>query len=72
MRPGRAPDYQLIRAVGDLPAGAFVRPIEMKWVPKETIERLGIDKMFLDENEYVVCYARFGMVLIERANIREV
>lgn len=74
MKSGRSPNYRLKRPVhvGDvvLPVGAFVRPIEFHYVPKDTLERLHFEEW--RAAVAVVCYTRLGMVVIERDYIEEV
>lgn len=78
MSRGRAPNYIITEehtyslGVSDyrtLPAGTFVRPLELHYVPKHIIE----DKAHLDFNKVtqIYCYCRFGIVAIPRKIIKE-
>ena len=51
-----------------IPAGSFVRPIEFKYVPKETISRAG----FFSKADSQFCYTRYGILIIPKILIRSI
>lgn len=53
-----------------LPCGAFVRPIELCYVPQHILEAEG-NKYFSPTLE-VFCYTRIGIVPIHKSYLREV
>lgn len=61
---GTSPDQRT------LPAGTFVRPLELHYVPKHCISNPE-NKWFNSETE-VFCYTRYGIVVIRKDNIKEV
>lgn len=72
----RTPNYVLSEAhyhhVGPmdartLPAGTFVRPIELCYVPKHVTEA---NREF-DKEKEVYCYCRYGILPIPKSIIRE-
>lgn len=74
---GRAPHFTLSDAVKvyigygeplELPQGAFVRPIDERYVPKHILE----DTTRLRSNDEVFCYTRYGIIPILKSMIREV
>lgn len=75
MKAGRSPNYRLKSPhhVGEyiLPVDAYVRPIELHYVPKDTLERLGRTVEWMNHELEVVCYTRLGMVIIPRDKLQE-
>lgn len=72
------PDYVLVQAYfyssslydsKSLDAGAFVRPIELCYVPKHVVE----DKRWsgFNKNTDVFCFTSLGIVPIPRAHMRK-
>lgn len=76
--PPRVPDYVITEDYSftfdrtdtkTLPAGSFVKPIELVYVPKHVVEQdrwRGFNKA-----KDVFCYTRLGIVSIPRKIIRE-
>ena len=65
------PNYALNRAVGELPDGAFVRPIQVKYLPKGWEEYVK-GASFFDPNTETVCYTRLGLMIIPNHSFRRV
>lgn len=51
-----------------LPAGTFVRPIELYYVPKHVVDNP--DYRHFNKHEEVFCYTRYGIIPIPRKHIR--
>jgi len=81
----KTPDYVLIESIGTepppgapagasqpdyLPAGAFVRPIEERYLPKDWKDYVAGGR-WVSKDE-VVCYTRVGLRVIKKSNIRQV
>ena len=66
----RTPSFCTIQQVKELPAGSFVKPVHFDYVPKETKEKLGIDRYF-DPSSQTVCYTALGFMVISKDNLRE-
>ncbi len=78
MSKSRTPNYSLIESYtyylspGDsltLPAGTFVRPIELTYVPKHVLE--DPRKVGFNKEAEVYCYCRHGIIAIPRKIIKE-
>lgn len=54
----------------ELPQGAFVRPIEYQYIPKEVLEdrQFSMFNLTID----VFCYTRYGIIPIPKHKLREV
>jgi hypothetical protein len=52
-----------------LPAGSFVRPVDLKWVPKHLVE--SPDHRFFNEEREVFAYCRFGFIVIPKRLLRK-
>lgn len=71
----KLPEYVLMREVTIrtgryggkvLPVGSFVRPIEIKWVPKDVIEEQRIYNF--DKESYYYTY--YGIVIVPNEDVR--
>lgn len=68
------PNYVLMEDVkihgsGDpqtLPAGTFIRPIDIRWVPKHIKD----DNLWFNEKKQVYCYTSLGIIPISLDVIR--
>lgn len=74
----RTPNYVLSEAhvystgpmdTRTLPAGTFVRPIELTYVPKHVTE--DPQNRWFDKEKDVYCYCHYGILAIPRKIIRE-
>lgn len=52
-----------------LPAGAFVRPIEPRYVPQFILDR--DENRWFNEAKEAYCYCRFGIVVIPKNLMRQ-
>lgn len=59
----RTPDYVLTEAHGELPAGAFVRPIKLTYLPKGWEGWVKGGNWF-DAATETVCYTAKGLLII--------
>lgn len=73
----KTPNYVLITGVSVntgrygtkvLPSGSFVRPVEVKYVPKHVLEKYDN----FNASYYVFIYTSYGFIVTEKSNIREV
>ena len=53
----------------ELPAGAFVKPIEYKWVPKHILD-CDMGRWF-NKDIQTFCYTHYGIVVIPNEMIRK-
>ena len=54
-----------------LEAGAFVRPIDERWVPKHVLE----DPRWQDKYKkalHIFCYTHYGIIMVPRDALRQV
>lgn len=65
------PNYTLIEAVGELPQGAFVRPIHLRYLPKGW-EAYVKGAQWFDPTTEAVCYTRLGLMILKTYQFRRV
>jgi hypothetical protein len=73
----KTPNYMLTEEVrfinyGEtktIPKGAFVRPIELKYVPKHVLD--SPNNRFFNSATEVFAFTRYGIVAIPKSSIRE-
>lgn len=53
-----------------IPAGSFVRPIEIVYLPQHVKDRL--EHRFFDARYNVYCYTKLGIVMITKIKLRKV
>lgn len=53
-----------------LPAGSFVRPIEVQYVPKHVLDKTQYRSF--NKDVQVFCYCKYGIIPIDKSKFREV
>ncbi len=66
----RTPNYVTTIATGELPEGAFVRPIQLEYLPKDWKDYVKGAAYFDPQTEYV-CYTRLGLRIIPKYQVRQ-
>lgn len=75
----RVPNHMLAEAVTinmgphdvkTLPAGAFVKPIDWRWLPKHLLDSFYF--MWSNKDDDIPCYTQIGIVPIPRNKLRVV
>lgn len=50
-------------------AGTFLKPIDIRWVPKHIKEAK--ENRYFNDKKQIFCYCHYGIIAIDRDNIRE-